>query len=85
MGLHRPPVPLIEGTFIMTYDPDAEAIEHARRILLELPDATLDIFIANRVHGMRYRDIAKERRVPLWVVRRHMLRAIRHIDRRRLR
>ena len=55
--------------------------ERMRAVLLSLPEPTLQVFLASRVHGLSYRRIAKRYRMPLWQVRRHMLRAIRHIDR----
>ena len=60
-----------------------EGRERMREVLLSLPKPTLRVFLANRVHGLSYRRIAKRYGMPLWQVRWHMLRAIRHIDRHR--
>jgi RNA polymerase sigma-70 factor (ECF subfamily) len=62
-------------------DHTEEDRERMRAVLLSLPKPTLRVFLANRVHGLSYCRIAKRYRMPLWQVRRHMLRAIRHIDR----
>ena len=64
-------------------DQIGEDRERMRAVLLSLPEPTLRVFLASRVHGLSYRRIAKRYRMPLWQVRRHMLRAIRHIDRHR--
>lgn len=60
-----------------------EAGERMRAVLLSLPETTLRVFVANRVHGLNYRRIAERYGMSPWNVRRHMLRAIRHIDRHR--
>ena len=62
-------------------DHTGEDRERMREVLLSLPEATLQVFLANRVYGLSYRRIAKRYGMPLWQVRRQMLRAIRHIDR----
>ena len=64
-------------------DHTEEHRERMRAVLLSLPGPTLQVFLASRVHGLSYHRIAKRYRIPLWQVRRHMLRAIRHIDRNR--
>ncbi len=48
-------------------------------ILDQLKPETLDIFLRNRVEGQTYVEIAKELDVPLWVVQKQMLRAIKHV------
>jgi len=48
-------------------------------ILSMLPAATLEIFSLNRIEGYSYREIASDKGLPLWVVQKHMLKAIRHI------
>lgn len=50
-----------------------------RQVLLRLPEPSLAIFIMARVEGLSYAQIAGHLHVPQWVVRRHMLRCIRHI------
>lgn len=50
-----------------------------RAILSALPAQTLDIFSLNRIEGYSYREIASDKGLPLWVVQKHMLKAIRHI------
>lgn len=78
-------VPLEEGQHRSTgIDPEreVEARQEVRRwcaILEELPPRTLEIFLLNRVEGYSYREIAADRRLPLWMVQKHMLKAIRHI------
>ena len=65
----------------LPHDHTEEDRERMHAVLLLLPEPTLRVFLANRVHGLSYRRIAKRYRMPLWQVRRHMLRAIRRIDR----
>ena len=48
-------------------------------ILNQIPPQTLDIFLRNRVEGQTYVDIAAELDLPLWVVQKQMLKAIRHV------
>lgn len=48
-------------------------------ILQQLEPDTLDIFLRNRVQGQSYREIADELELPLWVVQKQMLKAIRHV------
>lgn len=50
-----------------------------RAILAKLPSDTLEIFSLNRIEGYSYREIAVNKDLPLWVVQKHMLKAIRHI------
>ncbi len=47
--------------------------------LRKLPERTLMVFIAHRVEGQSYAEIAAELGIGEWRVRRHMRRAIRHI------
>lgn len=49
------------------------------RILEELNPRTLEILLLNRVEGYSYRQIASDLGEPLWVVQKHMLKAIKHI------
>ena len=48
-------------------------------ILNQLKPDTLDIFLRNRVEGQTYVEIAAELDLPLWMVQKHMLRAIKHV------
>lgn len=48
-------------------------------ILGQLNPETLDIFLRNRVEGQTYVEIARELDVPLWMVQKHMLKAIKHV------
>lgn len=48
-------------------------------ILDQLKPETLDIFLRNRVDGQTYVEIAEELGVPLWVVQKQMLKAIKHV------
>jgi len=50
-----------------------------RTILSALPAQTLEIFSLNRIEGYSYREIASDKGLPLWVVQKHMLKAIRLI------
>jgi len=73
---------------ISTLDPhrDAQSRQELDRwtaILQQLPPRTLEIFLLNRVEGCSYRQIASDLGEPLWVVQKHMLKAIRLIDRQR--
>jgi RNA polymerase sigma factor (sigma-70 family) len=54
-------------------------LERWKQILLKLPSKTLEIFLLNRVEGQSYREIADRFSIPLWMVQKHMLKAIRHI------
>ncbi len=47
-----------------------------RRVLEGLPEATLIVFMAHRVEGRRYAEIALEMGISEWRVERHMVRAI---------
>jgi DNA-directed RNA polymerase specialized sigma24 family protein len=50
-----------------------------RAWLRKLPERTLLVFIAHRVEGKSYAEIAAELGIGEWRVRWHMRRAIRHI------
>lgn len=50
-----------------------------RAILGQLPAQTLEVFSLNRIEGYSYREIASDKGLPLWVVQKHMLKALRHI------
>jgi DNA-directed RNA polymerase specialized sigma24 family protein len=55
--------------------------EAARRALEKMPQRTLTIFLASQAEGLTYAEIARRERIPRWLVRRHMLQAIRIIAR----
>ncbi|MBJ7439939.1 MAG: sigma-70 family RNA polymerase sigma factor [Sphingopyxis sp.] len=54
-------------------------LAHWTLILNQLPPQTLDIFLRNRIEGQTYVAIAAELDLPLWVVQKQMLKAIRHV------
>lgn len=56
-----------------------EDLARWRAILGTLPPRTLEIFSLNRIEGYSYREIACDKGLPLWVVQKHMLKALRHI------
>ncbi|MFD0847099.1 sigma factor-like helix-turn-helix DNA-binding protein [Sphingosinicella xenopeptidilytica] len=47
-----------------------------RRVLEGLPETTLIVFMAHRVEGKCYAEIAREMGISEWRVERHMVRAI---------
>jgi RNA polymerase sigma factor (sigma-70 family) len=77
--------PLDEGLgYSNGVDPHREVegrqeLERWKAILRQLPPRTLEIFLLNRVEGISYREIAADLNLPLWVIQKHMLKAIRHI------
>ena len=62
-------------------DSDPAASARARAALDRMPARTRMVFVANRVEGLSYAEIAKREGMFLWQVKRHMLRAIRFITR----
>ncbi|KAK0359635.1 hypothetical protein LTR94_030518 [Friedmanniomyces endolithicus] len=56
-----------------------EDLARWKLILGKLSPDTLDIFLRNRVEGQTYVEIAQELDVPLWVVQKQMLKAIKHV------
>ena len=62
-------------------EPDAETMARACRALERMPARTFAIFVASRVEGLSYAEIAEREHIALWRVRRHMLRAVRIIAR----
>lgn len=60
---------------------DPAAVARAKAALERVPARTRMIFIANRVEGLSYAEIARREGLFRWQVRRHMLRAIRIIAR----
>lgn len=78
-------VPLEEGLVRdVGTDPHREVearqeLERWKGILLQLPPRTLEIFLLNRVEGFSYQEIAQDMKLPFWLVKKQMLKAIRHI------
>ncbi|WP_339703836.1 sigma factor-like helix-turn-helix DNA-binding protein [uncultured Sphingosinicella sp.] len=58
---------------------DMDRLSVMRRVLEGLPETTLIVFMAHRVEGKRYAEIAREMGVSEWRVERHMVRAISRI------
>ena len=56
-----------------------QELAHWTAILQQLPPRTLEIFLLNRVEGCSYAQIATDLGEPLWVIQKHMLKAIRLI------
>ena len=63
----------IDGT---TVPHDMDRLSVMRRVLEGLPETTLIVFMAHRVEGKRYAEIARELGISEWRVERHMVRAI---------
>lgn len=68
-----------EAAAIQPNDTPDDELEWWREVLLRLPEPSLAIFLMSRVEGLSYAQIADHLNVPQWVVRRHMLKCIRHI------
>ena len=58
-----------------------ELIRRMEAALDRMPKATRDIFLANRLRGMSYQEIAERTGLSVRQVERHMARAIAMIDR----
>jgi len=58
---------------------DEAALTRAHLALKRMPARTLRIFVASRVDGLRYAEIARRERMTCRQVRRHMRRAIKII------
>lgn len=82
-------VPLIEGLDKPTdFDQHRqlearEDLEHYDKVLRQLKPKTLDVFLLSRVDGYTYKEIAARLGISQWSVKRHMLKAIAHIDQNR--
>ena len=63
----------IDGT---TVPHDMDRLSVMRRVLEGLPETTLIVFMAHRVEGKRYGEIAREMGISERQVERHMVRAI---------
>ena len=58
---------------------DMDRLSVMRRVLDGLPETTLIVFMAHRVEGKCYAEIAREMGISEWRVERHMVRAISRI------
>lgn len=56
-----------------------QELERWSAVLQQLKPKTLEIFVLNRVEGYSYRQIATDLALPLWMVQKHMAKAIRHL------
>ena len=65
--------PRINGTGVPQ---EMDRLSVMRRVLEGLPETTLIVFMAHRVEGKRYAEIAREMGISEWRVERHMARAI---------
>ncbi|SEK05530.1 RNA polymerase sigma-70 factor, ECF subfamily [Sphingobium sp. AP50] len=78
-------VPLDEALLLTDQiDPyrEASAREDVARwesLLRGLPRETVDIFLLNRLEGYSYREIGFNKRLPLWIVQKQMLKAMRFV------
>lgn len=60
-----------------------EELEHWRKVSACMPPLTLEIFLLSMADGLSEHEIARRLGLFRWQVRRHMVRAIRIIDRQR--
>jgi RNA polymerase sigma factor (sigma-70 family) len=60
---------------------DPEFLNRIEQAMLSLPSKTREIFIAHRVHGLSYQQIADRTGISVRRVKRHMVRALCQIDR----
>jgi len=60
---------------------DPEFLNRIEQAMLSLPPKTREIFIAHRVHGLSYQQIADRTGISVRRVKRHMVRALCRIDR----
>lgn len=57
----------------------AEELQRWQDILQQFPQRALEVVLLSLVEGLSYVQIAGRLGIPVWIVRRHMRRAIRHI------
>lgn len=82
-------VPLVEGLDKPAdFDPHRELeareeLAHYDKVLRQLKPRTLEVFLLSRVDGYTYKEIAGRLGISQWSVKRHMLKAIAHIDQNR--
>jgi RNA polymerase sigma-70 factor (ECF subfamily) len=62
-------------------DPAAEELARMEAIVRRMPRLTRDIFMAHRLDGMAYHEIARRTGLTVRQVERHMARAIADLDR----
>lgn len=60
-----------------------EELAHWDTVIAELKPRTREIFLLSRVDGWSYKEIAAHYRMTIWGVKKHMMKAIAHIDRNR--
>lgn len=60
---------------------DPEFLNRIEQAMLSLPPKTREIFIAHRVHGLSYQQIANRTGLSVRRVERHIARALYGIDR----
>jgi RNA polymerase sigma-70 factor (ECF subfamily) len=60
---------------------DAELLRRLDRAMRTVPRQTREIFLAHRLEGLSYREIARRTGLPVRGVERHIARAILAIDR----
>ena len=65
----------------MSDSADPELLQRMEQAILKLPPKTRDIFIAHRVHGLSYGEIAARTGLSIRQVQQHMAKAILGIDR----
>jgi RNA polymerase sigma-70 factor (ECF subfamily) len=65
----------------MSDEPDPELLKRLEAAVLALPRKTREIFMAHRIDGLSYGEIAKITGLSVKRVERHMARAIYGIDR----
>ena len=82
-------MPLIEGLDAIDGDNPHRTLEareelgHWTAVLRRLDSSTLEIFLLSRVDGFTYKEIAEHLGTSVWSVKRHMVKAIAHIDQHR--
>lgn len=82
-------VPLAQGIDCPTdYDQHRvlegrQELEHYGAILHQLKPKTLEIFMLHRIEGFTYKEIGARLGLSVWGVKRHMLKAIAHVDQHR--
>lgn len=60
-----------------------EELGHWAAILRRLPPRTLDVFLLSRCDGFTYKEIADHIGISVWSVKRHMTKALAHLDQNR--
>jgi RNA polymerase sigma-70 factor (ECF subfamily) len=82
-------MPLIEGLDAIDSDDPHRTLEAREElgrwtaILCRLPSLTLEAFLLSRVDGFTYNEIADHLGISVWSVKRHMAKAIGHMDQHR--